>query len=92
VGFRFRRRIKIFPGITLNLSKSGVSTSVGVPGARMTFGNDKTSTTVGLPGSGISYTQISKDAPAPSAEPGVSILGPMLLIGLAFILLVIWLA
>ena len=27
MGFRFRRRVKLFPGFWLNFSKSGVSTS-----------------------------------------------------------------
>jgi len=30
MGFRFRKSIKLLPGIRINLSKSGVSTSVGV--------------------------------------------------------------
>lgn len=67
MGFRFQKRIKILPGVSINLSKSGVSTSVGVPGARMTFGNGKTRTTVGLPGTGISHTTIASDkAPLPT--------------------------
>lgn len=61
MGFRFQKRIKIFPGLRINLSKSGVSTSVGVPGARMTFGNGKTRTTVGLQGTGLSHTTITSD-------------------------------
>lgn len=56
MGFRFRRRLKLFPGVSLNISKTGVSTSVGVPGATVNLRGDRTRTTVGLPGSGISYT------------------------------------
>ena len=33
MSFRFRRRRKILPGLLLNLSKSGVSLSVGAKGA-----------------------------------------------------------
>jgi Protein of unknown function (DUF4236) len=34
MGFlRFRRSIKLFPGVKINLSKTGVSTSIGRPGA-----------------------------------------------------------
>jgi hypothetical protein len=29
MGFRFRRRIKLFPGLWLNASKSGISASIG---------------------------------------------------------------
>lgn len=55
MGFRFRRRIKLFPGIRLNVSKSGLSTSVGEPGATINLRGDNVRTTVGVPGSGLSY-------------------------------------
>jgi hypothetical protein len=64
MGFRFSRRIKIIPGVTLNVSKSGVSTSIGVKGAHVTLGHGKTRTTVGLPGTGVSYTETMRDAPS----------------------------
>ncbi|RMG41986.1 MAG: DUF4236 domain-containing protein [Planctomycetota bacterium] len=57
MGFRFWRRVKIAPGITLNLSKSGASFSFGRPGARLTFGPRGTRATVGLPGTGLFYTK-----------------------------------
>jgi Protein of unknown function (DUF4236) len=56
--FRFRRSFKIAPGVRINLSKSGVSTSVGVRGAHVTLGHGKTRETVGIPGRG-SATQSS---------------------------------
>lgn len=56
MGFNFRRRISIAPGVRLNLSKGGTSWSFGRPGARITFGK-RPSATVGIPGSGMSYTQ-----------------------------------
>lgn len=62
MGFRFRRSIKLLPGIRLNVSKSGVSTSIGVPGAHVSIGPKGTRTTVGIPGSGISYSE-RVDAP-----------------------------
>ena len=37
--FRFRRSIKILPGIRLNVGKRGVSTSIGVRGAHITVGH-----------------------------------------------------
>lgn len=55
--FRFWRRKKIFPGVTLNLSKSGLSTSFGFKGAHVTFGKRGIRQTVGLPGTGLSFTQ-----------------------------------
>ncbi len=59
MGFRFRRRIKIAPGISLNVSKSGLSTSLGRRGFTVNIGRGKTRTTVGLPGTGISYSETS---------------------------------
>jgi hypothetical protein len=56
MGFRFRRSIKLFPGLRLNFGKRGISASIGVRGAHVTYGPTGTRTTVGLPGSGLSYT------------------------------------
>jgi hypothetical protein len=53
---RFFRRVKVLPGLTLNLSKSGPSVSMGVRGAHMTFGRSGARRTVGIPGTGIFYT------------------------------------
>ena len=58
MGWRFQRRVKVIPGVTLNLSKSGVSTSLGVRGAHINFGKGRRRTTVGIPGTGISYTDV----------------------------------
>ncbi|RMH36562.1 MAG: DUF4236 domain-containing protein, partial [Nitrospirae bacterium] len=38
MAFRFWRRIRITPGVTLNLSKSGGSLSFGPRGAKFTIG------------------------------------------------------
>lgn len=64
--FRFRRSFRLFPGLRFNLSKSGVSASVGVKGLHYTVGSKGTRTTVGLPGSGASYTDYR-----PYAKPAV---------------------
>lgn len=56
MGFRFFRRVRIAPGITLNLSKSGGSISVGPRGAKLTVGSRGVRGTVGLPGTGLFYT------------------------------------
>lgn len=60
MGFRVRKRLTLFPGVTLNFSKSGVSISLGFKGFHITLGPKGTRTTVGLPGTGISYTTESK--------------------------------
>ncbi len=53
---RFFRRVRIAPGLTLNLSKHGASLSAGVRGAHVTVGRNGLRRTVGLPGTGIYYT------------------------------------
>ena len=57
MGFRFRRSIKLLPGIRVNLSKSGVSTSIGTRGATINIKGDRVRTTVGIPGTGLSYSE-----------------------------------
>ncbi|MFM8914807.1 MAG: DUF4236 domain-containing protein [Candidatus Limnocylindrus sp.] len=59
MAFRLFRRIKIAPGVTINLSKSGLSASAGVRGARVTLGPRGVRRTVGIPGTGISYSENS---------------------------------
>lgn len=57
MGFRFWRRIKLAPGVTLNLSKSGGSLSFGPRGAKVTLGGRSgLRRTVGIPGTGLFYT------------------------------------
>jgi len=57
MGLCFRKSISIFPGLKLNLSKSGVSITGGVKGLHKTvnLGTGKTTTTVGVPGTGVYY-------------------------------------
>src|SRR5688500_8920555 len=57
MGFRFRRSVRVFPGVRLNVSKSGISTSIGVRGASVTIGPRGSRVNVGIPGTGLSYTQ-----------------------------------
>ena len=54
--FRFYRRVNIFPGLSLNLSKSGPSVTVGMRGAHLTLGHSGITRTVGIPGTGLYYT------------------------------------
>jgi hypothetical protein len=96
MGFRFQRRLKLFPGVTLNVSKSGLSTSFGVRGARVTVGHGKTRTTVGLPGTGLSYTSVessghTSNSPAGEQSSGIGF-GQLLLLGLTFLAWFLWLA
>ncbi len=53
---RFFRRVRIAPGLTLNLTKHGASLSAGVRGAHVTVGRTGIRRTVGIPGTGVFYT------------------------------------
>jgi len=55
MGFRFRKRLRIFKGAWINLSKSGASLSVGRRGAVVNISQKGHQESVGLPGSGLSY-------------------------------------
>jgi hypothetical protein len=55
LGLRFYRRVRLFPGVDVNFSRSGPSLTLGVRGAHVTSG-DVATRTVGLPGTGIYYT------------------------------------
>lgn len=56
MGLRYRKSVKVLPGVKLNISKSGISTSVGKPGSTVNFSSRGTKATVGIPGSGLSYS------------------------------------
>ncbi len=56
MSFRFWRRIRIAPGVTLNLRKTGGSLSFGVRGAHFTVGPHGKRITAGIPGTGLFYT------------------------------------
>jgi hypothetical protein len=87
MGFRFRRSVRIMPGVRLNLSKSGISTSLGGRGATLNIGRRGTRATVGIPGTGLSYStrlsgaarhrpaEVMTDADAPAAAQGSPLLG-----------------
>jgi hypothetical protein len=53
--FRFQRRISFGKFLRLNVSKSGISTSVGPRGVHATFGSRGTRVSVGIPGTGLSF-------------------------------------
>jgi Protein of unknown function (DUF4236) len=53
---RFRRSLKIAPGVRLNFNKRSIGISAGVPGARYSINsNGRRTRSVGIPGTGLSY-------------------------------------
>ncbi|HEY5984675.1 MAG TPA: DUF4236 domain-containing protein [Anaerolineales bacterium] len=71
---RFRRTFKILPGVRLNVSKHGISTTVGGRGMHLTFNRYGVRQSLGLPGTGLSeYSYIiggnrSDEHETPEAE------------------------
>lgn len=58
MGLRFRKSIKIAKGVKINLSKSGVSLSVGRTGLHGTINSrGQLTTSAGLPGTGVSFVK-----------------------------------
>jgi hypothetical protein len=54
--FRFQRRIRVAPGVRLNLSKSGLGGSIGRNGLRLGIdAKGRKYFSIGLPGTGLSY-------------------------------------
>ena len=60
MGFRFRKSVKVAPGVRLNFGKKSAGISFGGKGAGVSI-NSKTGTTsrVSIPGTGLSYTETS---------------------------------
>ena len=58
MGLRFRKSIKIAPGVKINLNKKSTSVTFGGKGVHYTSSSTgKKTASVGIPGTGISYTQ-----------------------------------
>jgi hypothetical protein len=68
--FRFRKTIKLLPGMKINLSKTGISTSLGGPGASVNLGHGQVKGTVGIPGTGLSYQEQTRKRRRRSSPQG----------------------
>ncbi len=55
MGWQFRKRKKVLPGVTLNVGKRSAGVSVGRRGARLTRGSHGTTASLALLGTGLSY-------------------------------------
>lgn len=56
MGWQLRKRIRLFPGVGVNLSKHGPSLTLGWRGYHVTVGHGHVTRTVSIPGTGIFYT------------------------------------
>lgn len=58
MGLRFRKSVKIAPGVRLNISKKSVGISAGVKGYRKSINSSgRVTTSIGVPDTGVSYVK-----------------------------------
>jgi uncharacterized protein DUF4236 len=73
MALRFRRRIRLMPGIHLNFGTRGMSISAGVRGASITAGPRGVYLNAGIPGTGLSFRErLSGATRARSSSPRAS--------------------
>src|SRR6266498_5339308 len=70
MSWRFRKSVKLFPGVRLNFSRSGISTTIGVRGASVNLGSRGAYLNTGIPGTGLYQRRKLSGA---SSEKGQSI-------------------
>jgi hypothetical protein len=78
VGIRFRRSVRIAPGVRLNVTKTGLGITVGPRGAHYSVhSSGRRTKSVGIPGTGLYYQEVEggsrkakKPAPAPAVPAG----------------------
>jgi len=60
MSIRFRKSIKVAPGVRMSVSKTGVGASVGTRGARYSVhSSGRRTTSLGIPGTGVSSVSTS---------------------------------
>ena len=60
MGWRFRKRIKIFPGFYINISKSGLGFNIGPKGANVSIGPNGTYVNIQFGDKGFSLKEFNK--------------------------------
>jgi Protein of unknown function (DUF4236) len=72
MALRFRRSVKLAPGLRLNFSGSGMSLSAGPRGAKVNFGSRGAFLSSGIPGTGLySRARLSGALPRPNVDSTV---------------------
>ncbi|MFK4075215.1 DUF4236 domain-containing protein [Ectopseudomonas khazarica] len=94
MALRIRKSFKVAPGIRLNVSKSGLSTSVGGKGLTANLSKRGTKVTASIPGTGVSTSKLygSKVKQKVVAEPVVAEtpVGVYVFSVLAVVALLVW--
>lgn len=70
MALRIRKSFKIAPGIRLNVSKSGLSTSIGGKGTTVNLSKRGTKVTSSLTGTGLSTSQVFGKKKVPRTSAG----------------------
>lgn len=74
----YRKRIKVIPGVHLNISKRGISTNIGVRGANITISGSGAHLNIGIPGTGIrSRIKLSEGQPSLDKQGDPDLLKPL---------------
>lgn len=90
MALRFRKSFKIAPGVRINLSKSGVSTSIGGKGITANLSKRGTRVTTSIPGTGISSSKLYKSGTSKRAQVERAPLWVNVIVGLAVLAFGVW--
>ncbi|HEX8211824.1 MAG TPA: DUF4236 domain-containing protein [Longimicrobium sp.] len=88
MGFRFRKSIKILPGVRVNVGRSGISTTIGGRGASVNSGKRGTYLNAGVPGTGLSYRSRMDGASGSMGSSGSAGNGCLGCLGGLFVLMI----
>lgn len=70
MGLRFHKSFSVLPGVRVNISKSGLSLSIGGAPMTINFRKGGSRMTTSVPGTGISYTTGTSGERSPSSVLG----------------------
>jgi hypothetical protein len=89
MSFRFRRSLRIAPGIRLNLSPRGISTTFGAGGLSVNTGRRGTYLDAGIPGTGVHARSRIGGTTGGASGAGTGLAGCAGCGGLGFLLLIV---
>lgn len=75
MGLRFRRSVRLMPGVRVNFGTRGASVSLGGRGASYTIGSGRRTATVGIPGTGLSFSQSISTTPRTRSTRSTAVAG-----------------
>jgi Protein of unknown function (DUF4236) len=94
MSFRFRKRIHLFPGAWINLSKKGGSLSFGGHGLTENISRKGSQETVSTPGTGLGYRtrrrRFGKPSGSAKADAGPHVSSARFLAAFAVVVIILW--